>query len=51
VGEDQVLVEFPSWQYQALITNLAESVALPTLWRNYNQQAGCGKVIKRFLRC
>jgi hypothetical protein len=43
----KLLVDCPGYQYQALITNLPESVAPIAVWRDYNQRAGCEEVIKQ----
>lgn len=41
------LIDCPGYLYQALITNLPESVPPITVWRDYNQRAGCEEVIKQ----
>jgi len=43
----KTLVDCPGYLYQALITNLPESVPPITVWREYNQRAGCEEVIKQ----
>ena len=41
------LVDCPGYLYQALVTNLAESVRPIAVWREYNGRAGCEEVIKQ----
>jgi hypothetical protein len=41
------LVDCPGYSYQALVTNLPESVPPIEVWRDYNQRAGCEGVIKQ----
>ena len=41
------LIDCPGYLYQALITNLPESVPPIAVWRDYNQRAGCEEVIKQ----
>jgi len=41
------LIDSPGYLYQALITNLPESVPPIAVWRDYNQRAGCEEVIKQ----
>jgi len=43
----KTLLDCPGYQYQALVTNLPESVPPLALWRDYNQRAGCEGVIKQ----
>jgi hypothetical protein len=40
------LVDCPGYLYQALVTNLPESVRPIVVWREYNGRAGCEEVIK-----
>src|SRR5260370_28669828 len=41
------LVDCPGYLYQALVTNLPESVQPIAVWREYNGRAGCEEVIKQ----
>jgi len=41
------LVDCPGYLYQALVTNLPESVRPIAVWREYNGRAGCEEVIKQ----
>jgi hypothetical protein len=41
------LVDCPGYLYQALVTNLPETVRPIAVWREYNQRAGCEGVIKQ----
>ena len=41
------LIECPGYAFQALVTNLPESVPPIEVWRDYNQRAGCKEVIKQ----
>ena len=41
------LLDCPGYAYQALVTNLPESVPPIEVWRDYNQRAGCEEVIKQ----
>jgi hypothetical protein len=41
------LIECPGYAFQALVTNLPESVPPIEVWRDYNQRAGCEEVIKQ----
>ena len=41
------LVDCPGYLYQALVTNLAQSVRPIAVWREYNGRAGCEEVIKQ----
>jgi len=41
------LVDCPGYLYQAMVTNLPESVPPIAVWREYNGRAGCEEVIKQ----
>jgi hypothetical protein len=41
------LIDCPGYAFQALVTNLPESVPPIEVWRDYNQRAGCEEVIKQ----
>ena len=41
------LLECPGYLFQALVTNLPESVRPIEVWRDYNGRAGCEEVIKQ----
>ena len=41
------LLECPGYLFQALVTNLPESVRPIAVWRDYNGRAGCEEVIKQ----
>jgi hypothetical protein len=41
------LLEVEGYSFQALVTNLPESIRPITLWRDYNGRAGCEGVIKQ----
>ena len=41
------LVDCPGYLFQALVTNLPESVRPIEVWRDYNGRAGCEEVIKQ----
>ena len=41
------LVDCPGYLYQALVTNLPQSVRPIAVWREYNGRAGCEEVIKQ----
>src|SRR2546425_230089 len=41
------LIDCPGYLYQALVTNLPESVRPIAVWREYNGRAGCEEVIKQ----
>jgi hypothetical protein len=41
------LLDCPGYLYQALVTNLPESVRPIAVWRDYNGRAGCEEVIKQ----
>jgi len=41
------LLDCPGFLYQALVTNLPESVRPIAMWREYNGRAGCEEVIKQ----
>lgn len=41
------LLDCPGYLFQALVTNLAESVPPIEVWRDYNGRAGCEEVIKQ----
>lgn len=41
------LFDCPGYLYQALVTNLPESVAPIHVWRDYNQRAGCEEGLKQ----
>jgi hypothetical protein len=41
------LIDCPGYVYQALVTNLPESVPPIGVWREYNRRAGCEEVIKQ----
>jgi hypothetical protein len=41
------LVDCPGYLYQALVTNLPESMRPIAVWREYNGRAGCEEVIKQ----
>jgi hypothetical protein len=41
------LLEVEGYSFQALVTNLPESIRPIALWRDYNQRAGCEGVIKQ----
>jgi hypothetical protein len=41
------LFDCPGYLYQALVTNLPESVPPIAVWRDYNRRAGCEEVIKQ----
>jgi hypothetical protein len=41
------LIDCPGYLYQALVTNLAETVRPIAVWREYNGRAGCEEVIKQ----
>jgi len=41
------LVDCPGYLYQALVTNLPETVHPIAVWREYNGRAGCEEVIKQ----
>jgi hypothetical protein len=43
----KTLFDQPGYTFQALVTNLPESVAPIEVWRDYNQRAGCEGVIKQ----
>jgi hypothetical protein len=43
----KTLVDCPGYLYQALVTNLPESVPPVEVWRQYNPRAGCEEVIKQ----
>lgn len=43
----KLLVDCPGYLYQALVTNLPQSVSALEVWRQYNQRAGCEEVIKQ----
>jgi hypothetical protein len=43
----KLLIDCPGYLYQALVTNLPESVAPVEVWRRYNGRAGCEEVIKQ----
>lgn len=43
----KVLIEVPGYTFQALVTNLPESVAPIAVWRDYNGRSGCESVIKQ----
>lgn len=43
----KTLVDCPGYLYQALVTNLPESVRPIAVWREYNGRAGCEEVIKQ----
>lgn len=43
----KLLVDCPGYLYQALVTNLPESVPPIAVWRRYNPRAGCEEVIKQ----
>lgn len=43
----KVLLEVPGYTFQALVTNLPESVPPIAVWRDYNLRAGCEGVIKQ----
>jgi hypothetical protein len=41
------LIDVPGYTFQALVTNLPESVPAIAVWRDYNLRAGCEGVIKQ----
>jgi hypothetical protein len=41
------LLDCPGYAYQALVTNLPQSVAPIEVWRDYNKRAGCEEVIEQ----
>ena len=41
------LLEVEGYTFQALVTNLAETVPAIAVWRDYNKRAGCENVIKQ----
>ena len=41
------LLDCPGYAYQALVTNVPESVPPIEVWRDYNKRAGCEEVIKQ----
>lgn len=41
------LIEVEGYTFQALVTNLAQSVPPIAVWRDYNMRAGCENVIKQ----
>jgi hypothetical protein len=43
----KALIDCPGYLYQALVTNLPQSVRPIAVWRDYNQRAGCEEVIKQ----
>jgi hypothetical protein len=43
----KVLIDVPGYTFQALVTNLPESVAPIAVWRDYNGRSGCESVIKQ----
>lgn len=45
-GGGKRLLECPGYKYQALLTNLPESVGALEVWRDYNGRAGIESVIK-----
>jgi len=43
----KALIDCPGYLFQALVTNLPESVPPIEVWRDYNNRAGCEEVIKQ----
>lgn len=43
----KVLIDVPGYTFQALVTNLPESVVPIAVWRDYNGRSGCEGVIKQ----
>ncbi|MCP5518077.1 MAG: transposase [Verrucomicrobiales bacterium] len=43
----KLLIDCPGYLYQALVTNLSQSVSPVEVWRRYNGRAGCEEVIKQ----
>jgi hypothetical protein len=41
------LIDCPGYAFQALVTDLPESVAPIDVWRDYNGRAGCEEVVKQ----
>jgi hypothetical protein len=43
------LIDVQGYLYQALVTNLPQSVRPIAVWREYNGRAGCAEVIKQLV--
>ena len=41
------LLEVEGYTFQALVTNMPETVPAIAVWRDYNKRAGCDNVIKQ----